>query len=184
MKSSLKCYWEFENTSIIKALPLKIIELQRCLKILHLYFCRLEEWKSAEKILGYSFTHFGILVCTEDSMRAYQRQFRQLNRSTDVLSFPAMESPEGQEKGYLGDMIISLSNVERNAKRYRCAFREEFARVWLHSILHLIGMDHVDVSKKKSQRMMEVQELLLQKLSPVIYKKGYERKITRHRKQT
>lgn len=81
-------------------------------------------------------------------------------------------------------MIISLSNVERNAKRYRCAFREEFARVWLHSILHLIGMDHVDVSKKKSQRMMEVQELLLQKLSPVIYKKGYERKITRHRKQT
>jgi rRNA maturation RNase YbeY len=181
---TIKGHWEFESNELKKALPLSPKQCEILLAKIEKSLRALPAWRQSEKILGYRLRHLGILVCSEASIRRFQREFRGMKRSTDVLSFPAREAPLGQEKGYLGDLVISLPNVLRNAKRYKCTAAEEFLRVWIHSILHLIGFDHIGVSAKKAQQMLKLQEDFVEKLRPLVYKRPHERKAARNRKPT
>ena len=103
-------------------------------------------------------------LCDDLEMRDFQKQFRKLDRSTDILSFPSLESPDNMPEDFLGSLVISLPAIERNAKRYKKTYRDEFLEVYLHGILHLLGFDHVDVSAKKRAQMMTLQKALLKKV--------------------
>ena len=85
-----------------------------------------------------------------------------MDRSTDVLSFPEFELHPGELPGMedadpgtglvpLGDMVISLEHVTAQAKEYGHSNRRELAYLVVHSVLHLLGYDHLDEGPQKAQ---------------------------------
>jgi probable rRNA maturation factor len=103
--------------------------------------------------------------CGDKEMRSYQKQFRKLDRTTDILSFPSLESPDNNPKGFMGTLIVSLPAVLRNASRYKRDLKTEFTEVFIHGVLHLLGFDHVKVSLKERQRMRVVQKKIMKLVS-------------------
>lgn len=76
------------------------------------------------------------------------REYRKVDRPTDVLSFPQFdfyggeELPEGEECVSLGDIVLSLERTEEQAKEFGHSFSREAAFLTVHSVLHLLGYDH------------------------------------------
>lgn len=106
--------------------------------------------------------------CDDIEMRDYQKRFRNLDRTTDVLSFPSIETPSHTEKNFMGSLIISLATVERNSKRYKRKFKDELAEVYVHGILHLLTFDHVKVSRTRKERMRKIQKQLFLKVKTLL----------------
>ena len=97
-----------------------------------------------------------------------------MDRPTDVLSFPAFsllpgELPEAEDADPgtglvpLGDMVISMEHVAAQAKEYGHSGRRELAYLVVHSVLHLLGYDHLDEGPMKAQ-MREREEVILAEL--------------------
>ena len=85
----------------------------------------------------------------DEGIRKLNRQFRNIDRSTDVLSFPLFdyegaedEPPVDEFMGMLGDIVISLETAKRQAAEYGHSFERETAFLCVHSMLHLLGYDH------------------------------------------
>lgn len=88
------------------------------------------------------------LLLTDDAeMRALNREWRNLDRTTDVLSF------EGDEE-HLGDVVISLDQAERQAARFKVSLNEELARLLVHGILHLLGHDHKEPAERRAMNAL------------------------------
>lgn len=96
------------------------------------------------------------------------REFRNVDRSTDVLSFPLGENgvydtnPETGAK-MLGDIVISMEHAEEQAKRYSHSLQREVGFLTVHSMLHLLGYDHVNEGIE-TVRMREKEETVLTQL--------------------
>ena len=109
---------------------------------------------------------------TDDAaIREINRELRQVDRATDVLSFPAFELSPGELPGDenadpgtglvpLGDMVVSLERVAAQAKEYGHSNRRELAYLVTHSVLHLLGYDHLDEGPMKAQ-MREHEEAVM-----------------------
>ena len=85
----------------------------------------------------------------DEDIRKLNRQFRNIDRATDVLSFPLFdysgeedEPPVDELMGMLGDIVISLETAKRQAAEYGHSFEREAAFLCVHSMLHLLGYDH------------------------------------------
>ena len=89
-------------------------------------------------------------------MRELNREYRNIDRTTDVLSFPLQEGPG---EILLGDIIISIETSLRNSKRYGLEHEEEIIKLLVHGILHLFGYDHK--KKKERDQMREKEKELL-----------------------
>ena len=96
-----------------------------------------------------------------DAIRALNNEHRGINRATDVLSFPMLDfdgDAADAEYDYdgelvmLGDIVISLERAAEQAKEYNHSFRREVAFLTAHSMLHLLGYDHVD--DEEGERIM------------------------------
>ena len=120
-----------------------------------------------------------MLVTGDAGIHAINLDMRGVDRPTDVLSFPEFELTPGQLPGAedadpgtgyvpLGDMVISLERVKAQAKEYGHANRRELAYLAVHSVLHLLGYDHLDEGPMKAQ-MREREEAIMSVL-------GLERK--------
>ena len=118
-----------------------------------------------------------VLVTNDAEIHALNRETRQVDRSTDVLSFPAFdlspgELPEAEDADPgtglvpLGDMVISMEHVAAQAKEYGHSNRRELAYLVVHSVLHLLGYDHLDEGPMKAQ-MREREEVILSELGIV-----------------
>lgn len=79
--------------------------------------------------------NLSIVLVGQGRIRELNKRYRGKNRATDVLAFP------NQELG-LGEIVICLSEVKKNAKRFSSTFEKELARILIHGILHLLGYDH------------------------------------------
>ena len=98
------------------------------------------------------------------------KMYRGIDRATDVLSFPMFEkneikevckmNMEGQE--VLGDVIISIEQVKKQAEEYGHSFERELAYMAVHGFYHLMGYDHMEENEKKEMR--EKEENILSKL--------------------
>ena len=115
-----------------------------------------------------------VLVTSDEEIHQLNREARQVDRATDVLSFPAFDLRPGELPGPgdadpgtglvpLGDMMISLERVAAQAKEYGHSNRRELAYLTVHSVLHLLGYDHVDEGPMKA-RMREREEAILAEL--------------------
>jgi len=91
-------------------------------------------------------------------MRKLNKQHRGINKTTDVLSFPA--SPEKGQYQHLGDIVISLQDAEKRAKKTGISRRRQVETLIIHGLLHLFGHDH----EKDSGKMMELQAALEKEL--------------------
>jgi probable rRNA maturation factor len=81
-----------------------------------------------------------VLLTTDRRIRGLNRRWRDIDRPTDVLSFPLSEPPGNGP--LLGDVVISLDTAVRRARRDGRRVREELDRYLAHGLLHLLGFDH------------------------------------------
>jgi probable rRNA maturation factor len=97
-----------------------------------------------------------LIIVNDKQMQDINFQYRDLDKTTDVLSFP------DTEEDYLGDIFISLDKVKLQAVEYEHSEMEEFARLLIHGILHLMGYDHI--KDEDHEVMVKKEEELLKKL--------------------
>ena len=77
-----------------------------------------------------------------EGIRAINREYRQIDAPTDVLSFPLFEEAEGTRM--LGDIVLSLEKCRAQSEEFGHSFERECAFLTVHSTLHLLGYDHVN----------------------------------------
>ena len=103
-----------------------------------------------------------VLLTNDSGIHEINREMRQVDRPTDVLSFPEftltpgeLPSPEDADPGTglipLGDMVLSMERVAAQAKEFGHSRRRELAYLVTHSVLHLLGYDHLDEGPMKAQ---------------------------------
>ena len=80
-----------------------------------------------------------LLVVHNDEIQQLNKEHRNIDKATDVLSFPMDFEFDNMP---LGSIVISVDYVEEKAKEYGHTFNEEFALLFIHGILHLLGYDH------------------------------------------
>jgi probable rRNA maturation factor len=106
-----------------------------------------------------------IVITNDAQLHQLNRQFRDMDVPTDVLSFPADFLDPESEVPYLGDIIISFPRAEQQAEAGGHAVQAELQLLTVHGVLHLLGLDHADPVEKAE--MWKVQEEILQKLGLV-----------------
>lgn len=115
-----------------------------------------------------------VSVTSDAGIHRINLDMRQVDRPTDVLSFPSFdltpgELPEAEDADPgtglvpLGDMVISMEHAAAQAKEYGHSGRRELAYLAVHSVLHLLGYDHLDEGPMKAQ-MREREEDILAEL--------------------
>ena len=91
-----------------------------------------------------------------EGIREKNREFRDIDRATDVLSFPMYDMANGDmpEEGMdceLGDIVLSLERAAEQAEEFGHSYERECAFLTVHSMLHLLGYDHMDEGEQKAQ---------------------------------
>ena len=109
--------------------------------------------------------YVGVSLVSEGEIKEINRDFRGIDKVTDVLSFPQFESTdeilaeiEGDEALVdipLGDVVICLDQAERQSKEYGTSIRREVTYLFVHSVLHLLGYDHIDEEDRSLMRAHE-----------------------------
>ena len=118
--------------------------------------------------LKLSNVEFSVSFVDERNMRNMNRRFRDINDSTDILSFAAEDDDgfgfisAGRRKRVLGDMLICPEVLKRNAERFKVSENEELRRLLIHGVLHLSGDNHQ--TNDPSEPMLIKQEKILAKL--------------------
>jgi len=95
-----------------------------------------ERTKVMLQALGSDDSSVTVAFVSDTKIRELNRQFRGIDKATDVLSFPA------GDEGQLGDIAISLETAERQSKENGLTLSGEIAQLILHGLLHLSGYDH------------------------------------------
>ena len=105
-----------------------------------------------------------ITLTTPENIQKINREYRNIDKATDVLSFPMFEKDELDEKiqrkafeheDILGDIVISIERVEEQAKEYEHSFEREFSYMLVHGFYHLMGYDHIKEEDKIKMRPKE-----------------------------
>jgi probable rRNA maturation factor len=101
-----------------------------------------------------------VILTTPQNIREFNKKFRNIDKETDVLSFPMFEKSElesynSKEVNILGDVVISIDKVKRQAEEYGHSFERELSYMIIHSFYHLLGYDHIKESDKKMMRKKE-----------------------------
>jgi len=114
-----------------------------------------------------------IVLTGNIGIRKLNRQFRNMDKPTDVLSFPMYEEAEikgiinNNESEYitvLGDIVISLEKAIEQAQEYGHSFERESAYLVVHGFLHLLGYDHISKKDKEIMRKKEEEIMVLMNL--------------------
>ena len=115
-----------------------------------------------------------VCVTSDEGIHQINREMRGVDRPTDVLSFPAFDLHPGELPGEedadpatglvpLGDMCLSLERVQAQAREYGHSNRRELAYLVVHSVLHLLGYDHLDEGTEKA-RMRAREDAIMEEL--------------------
>lgn len=105
-----------------------------------------------------------ITLTTPENIKKINKEYRNIDRATDVLSFPMFEKEELTKKiknqefmheDVLGDIIISIEKVEEQAKEYGHSFERELSYMVVHGFYHLMGYDHMTEEEKTEMRKKE-----------------------------
>lgn len=114
-----------------------------------------------------------LLFVDNEEIREINKETRNIDKATDVLSFPMLDYPKGKvfkdvykdkvfdvmyldgDELVLGDMVLSLERAEEQSIEYNHSFKREVCYLIVHSILHLLGYDHMEDEEKKIMRARE-----------------------------
>ena len=112
-----------------------------------------------------------VLLTDDEGIHAVNLDMRGVDRPTDVLSFPEFDLTPGEHPDEmdadpgtglipLGDMVISMEHVAAQAKEYGHSRQRELAYLVTHSVLHLLGYDHLDEGPQKAQMRVREEAIL------------------------
>ena len=91
-----------------------------------------------------------LLLSNNKSIKKLNRNFRNKNKSTDILSFPFNNKLKISKETYLGDIIISYNFIDKPKSQNNESFRKKLIKTFIHGFLHLLSFNHVrDVDYKK-----------------------------------
>ena len=140
-----------------------------------------EEYKNViEKVLSQCFKEeklensklcVTVTLTTPKTIQEINKQYRNIDRATDVLSFPMFEKDELDKKiqendfeneDILGDIVVSVDKVKEQAIEYGHSFERELSYMIVHGFYHLMGYDHIEENDKKIMR--EKEENILKEL--------------------
>lgn len=115
--------------------------------------------------------YINIILTNPENIRKINKQYRDIDKETDVLSFPMFEKEEiekmrnnGNEiQEPLGDIVISIERVMSQAEEYGHSFERELSYMLIHGFYHLMGYDHMNEIEKEQMRQKE--EYVLNKLN-------------------
>ena len=112
-------------------------------------------------------TEISVTIVDNEEIRKINNKFRNIDRATDVLSFPLIDFdnedlPNDGSKIYLGDIIISIERAKEQANEYGHSLDREVGFLTAHSMLHLLGYDHMVPEEEKV--MFAKQEEILSNL--------------------
>ncbi|WP_290744368.1 rRNA maturation RNase YbeY [Fibrobacter sp. UBA4309] len=99
-----------------------------------------------------------IVLCSDEFVREMNKNYRKLDKVTDVLSFEWHDEIPGAEE-MLGEIYIARDQVKRQAPEYGNTFFAELKRVIVHGLLHLSGYDHIKAADRKVMRARECEFL-------------------------
>lgn len=120
--------------------------------------CFEEEGISASKLC------LTITLTTPENIKKINKEYRNIDKETDVLSFPMFEKQELDEiiakrkfehEDVLGDIVISIARVEEQAKEYGHSFERELSYMVVHGFYHVMGYDHIKDEDKQKMRPKE-----------------------------
>ena len=118
---------------------------------------------SEEKLNNLNF-YLSITLTSPKEIHKLNKEYRNVDKETDVLSFPMFEKEELDEKiknkdflyeDVLGDIIISIEKVKEQAVEYGHSFERELSYMLVHGFYHLMGYDHIEEEDKKIMRPKE-----------------------------
>lgn len=112
--------------------------------------------------------YINIVLTNPENIRRINKEHRNIDKETDVLSFPMFEKEELENitslnQDILGDIVISINKVEEQAIEYGHSFERELSYMTVHGFYHLMGYDHMVEEDKELMRQKE--ENILQKLN-------------------
>ena len=127
-------------------------------KTINLTFCELnDDYKKKYEV--------NILLAQNEQMKKINRKYRKIDKVTNVLSFPQglIMSNLGKEKLLLGDIVLSLDKLRKEAEDQSKKFNNHLTHIIMHGFMHLLGFDHEN--EKEAKVMEEREKDILLKLS-------------------
>lgn len=115
-----------------------------------------------------------VTLTTPKKIQQINKQYRNIDKATDVLSFPMFEKDEldckinekdFENEDILGDIVISVEKVEEQALEYGHSFERELSYMVVHGFYHLMGYDHIEEEDKKIMRIKEEKILDILKIN-------------------
>lgn len=158
VENETECNFDFDIEKVVESVVIEVLDSEGC------------PYES----------QLNVLLTDNEGIRMFNKVYRNIDKETDVLSFPNLdfeepgfyEVDEEAEADYfdpesgeliLGDIIISVDKVKEQSESYGHSQKREFAFLVAHSMLHLAGYDHMEPDEAK---VMEAkQEAVLQKLN-------------------
>lgn len=137
-------------------------------KIIHTVIKKCFEEEGLDKLKIY----INIILTNPKEIRKINKEYRNIDKETDCLSFPMFEKEEIEELikekeqvtlDILGDVVVSIERVYEQAKEYNHSFERELAYMVVHGFYHLMGYDHMEEEEKNIMRQKE--ENILQNLN-------------------
>lgn len=140
-------------------------------------FLEIEEDKKYEEVIGRMMElafqeekldklniYVNFILTNPDNIRKMNKKYRDIDKETDVLSFPMFEKYEIDSiikkkdntiQDVLGDIVISIERVKKQAEEYGHSFERELSYMAIHGFYHLMGYDHMKQEEKAIMRMKE-----------------------------
>ena len=99
-----------------------------------------------------------LLLSNNKNIKKLNKNFRNKNRSTDILSFPLNKKLKILKENYIGDIIISYNFIDKPKSQSSKSFKEKLIKTFIHGFLHLLNFDHV--KNKDYIKMLKEEELI------------------------
>jgi probable rRNA maturation factor len=96
-----------------------------------------------------------ILLSNNKNIKKLNKQFRNKNKSTDVLSFPSEKKINIKKSPYIGDIIVSYEFMNKPKTLSSLEFKSKVTKIFIHSFLHLLGYDHIKLKDFKEMLIEE-----------------------------
>lgn len=147
-------------------------DVSRMISVLQSVLCSF--LKKNPHFQGVKEVRFTMTLCGKTKIRSLNREYRQIDKVTDVLSFPVYDNlrPDKKPRGRslpqmdLGDLVICKEKALSQSREFEITYQQEVIHLTVHGLLHLLGFDH-EISSKEEKIMEAFENDLVGK----IYKK-------------
>ena len=111
--------------------------------------------------------YFTLLLSNNSSIRKLNKQFRNKEKATDILSFPLQNKIRFKKSSYIGDIIISYNFMDKPKNQNIKLFKDKVIKTLIHGFLHLLGFDHIKLKdyKKMLKEEQKIYQSVIKKIN-------------------